>query len=182
MKRVIFTSLCFALFLTACQKEDLTSAATSEIAQKTSIVSDWKTVPSDSWQLSASTSASRTYSFSYTASQPIVENDALVAYLKGYNFSDASMNRPMALPFEFFSASENSTSAYSWELAKEGSTITVKVTMAPDMEQEFLNAKAPVQFQYAVMGAGYLSAKGLTPQAVNRLGYKQVMSIAEPAI
>ena len=128
MKRVIFTSISIALLFTACQKENKGEQALT-VPEKTAplTISEWKTVPTDSWQLTASANGKKTYSFSYANQQltpKAIEEGAVLTYIQGYNFSDAAFNRPMPLPFSFFSANESSSSAYDWQVNSEAGMLS----------------------------------------------------------
>jgi hypothetical protein len=181
MKCAIFTSALFVLLATACQKQDSELLTKQEAQNNTAkaSASGWQEIALGDWQ--RSTDANGNAAYSYQLSSPDLANaiaggGTVLTFVKGYSFSEPSINKPMQMPFSFFSTNERIATPYNWTVDQKPDVVTIGLTMSKDAEQEFKAAKSGIEFRYAIITADQLKQLGLSKEGVSRLGYNQLMS------
>ncbi|MDB5253082.1 MAG: hypothetical protein JWP27_2251 [Flaviaesturariibacter sp.] len=183
MKRVIFTSACLALLFTACKKEDVgaTNDTPSALVAASSTgvyVSNWESVPHDSWQSSATTNGTMSMTFNRATPQVnenVRTNGKVLVFAKGYSFADTSINKPMSMPFDFYLPFERMAFPYTWLYDAGNGQINVVVGMRPGMERDFNKAQDDIKFRYVVLPYDYFVQTGLTTAALSRMSYADLM-------
>jgi hypothetical protein len=177
MKRGIYTSVSALFLFTACRKEEMAVSLTPPQSNQV-FVSSWEPVVASKWK---SIPSDGTATYAYTRETPQltsgVMSDGLVAvYTKGYSAGDMSLNKPMSLPFLFYT-SEQQAVPYSWEIVKGDRRIDVQVKMAIPQQEQFMNGQADVQFRYIVVPRDFILKNNLTTAEMSKLTYQQLSEL-----
>lgn len=120
MKCASFTPFVFLLLFTACQKENLAPVAEEELqntARSKVFLSEWSPAVTANWQSSVTGTGEINYRYNLVSPQlknTIALGGTVLAFVKGYSFSDPAINKPMPLPFTFFSPTELSNASSHW--------------------------------------------------------------------
>jgi hypothetical protein len=176
MKRGIFTSVSALVLFTACRKEEMAVSLQPQTNQV--YVSGWEPVAMNKWR-SIQSDGTATYAYTREMTQISggVMSDGLVAvYTKGYGAGDVFINRPMSLPFLFYTTEQQAV-PYSWEVVKGDRRIDVQVKMAIPQQEQFINGQSDVQFRYIVVPRDFILKNNLTAAEISKMSYQQLSEL-----
>lgn len=141
--------------------------------------SDWETVPA--WQLDESSGA-----LLYTYSRPleqvspaVLTGGVVVVFAKGYDFEGVSKaeEKPLGLPFYMAMANETVSSPLAWSYTPAENKVTVGLSMDAALKGSFEQSRKDILLRYFVLSPDFLQQHKLTPMAVRKMPYSQVVSL-----
>lgn len=179
MKRGIFTSVCFSLFLISCTKHDQIDELLGNQPGQQVFASAWEPVASNTWQGGASDGM---HVYSYRRALPqltsgVMNDGTVIVYAKGYGFGEPVGSRPMSLPFMFYTGSEQQSVPYAWEMNNTPGNVQISLRMTQGAEGIFLTGRDGVALQYFVLPKEFLLKHNLTKQSASKLSYNQLTEL-----
>lgn len=115
-------------------------------------------------------------------SKEVVDQGAVLVFAKGYNFSAMKMKeKPMRLPFVYFSPVENEAGAYQWIPEAQTGKVVLTLSLPTQQEANFSNFKDQVLVRYFVVRPEFLKQHNLTLAQLKALGYKEFIALAGEA-
>lgn len=149
----------------------ISNSATATTTPKP-VVSSWQSIAT--WQRQA---AGNTVLFSGVLPQAGLHQKGItLVFVKGYNCSTLPMSeKPLALPFLFLGDDQM---AYQWKLNNSGGQMVLETEMSATCEAAYLAKQTGVLYRQFYFDEQFLKEKSLTPQAVKKLGYNQVLALA----
>lgn len=189
MIRGLFFLILSALsLLPARASEELTSfplsLTKSPVADLLTVYSSgWEKVPT--WQVAAGTGA-----LLYTYSRPLEEvsssvlNDGVVVvFARGYDFEGVSTReeKPLGLPFYMALASEAAPQPIAWSYSPAEKGVTVGLSMDAALKESFEQAREDIQLRFFVLSPDFLRQHKLTPMAVRKMPYAQLVALLNTA-
>lgn len=145
--------------------------------------SGWEKVPA--WQVAAGTG-----SLLYTYSRPLEEvsssvlkEGVVVVFARGYDFEGVSTkeDKPLGLPFYMALASEAAPQPVAWSYSAGEKGVTVGLSMDAALKGSFEQAREDIQFRFFVLSPDFLRQHKLSPMAVRKMPYAQVVALLNTA-
>jgi hypothetical protein len=196
MKRGLFTALSLTLLFTACKKADVAApvAATntgdqfigagsstglqSSIHSSTVRITSWE--PTGGWSKTQYTDdqvrMQTTRSFREMTQAQLAQG-ALLVFSKGYNFADATMDKPLELPFYFFLPYERMNLPVYWEYLGKLNGVDMSLKMGNDAMSSFTNAHDNIKFRYFILSPQELQRLNKTAQEMRAMSYEQLTTL-----
>jgi hypothetical protein len=189
MIRGLFLFIFSALnLLPASARENVTffpaSLISIPIANPLTVYStEWETVPA--WQL-AEGSGSLLYTYNRAlepVSAAVLEEGVVVVFAKGYDFEGVSKaeEKPLGLPFYMALAGEAALTPYAWSYSAKEARVTVGLSMGAALKEGFEQARKDIQLRFFVLSPDFLRQHKLTPKAVRKMPYAQLVALLNTA-
>ncbi|RYZ00430.1 MAG: hypothetical protein EOO11_01530 [Chitinophagaceae bacterium] len=194
MKRAIFTSALMALLFSACSKKDVVAdtaplpqaqrpaTGTLEATQGGAWATGWENPVT--WSPASGNDNITIYTTPRNFKQldgAMLNNGATLVYAKGYNFSDASMDKPMGVPFYFYLPYERMNFPVYWRYVAKMYGIDLSLEMRNDQSKFFMGAQPGVKVRYFLIPPDALAQMNTTADAVRAMSYNDLVAMLHVA-
>jgi hypothetical protein len=112
--------------------------------------------------------------------QQSLTNGMVLTYIKGYNFSNLPMTeKPISLPFQYFSPDDSETKAVTWQMEKSKGEIQVGVQLSRGLMNTFSQFKKNIQLRYFILTPEFLDKHQLTKEKLCNISYSQIIALTK---
>jgi hypothetical protein len=191
MKRITFTPLFSLLILfTACSKSDFPAPpvpdAVASVAQSAPqsqpIITGWETA--STWSRSEGANGTLTFSASRSFSEitpDLLESGAVLAFTTGYNLASRAPQKPLGLPFDFYTATERFDQPLHWQFESSAAEARISVNLQPEDESLFAANSGAIRIRYFVLPPGALQHLERTPAQLRNMSYRELTNLLQVA-
>jgi hypothetical protein len=191
MKRITFTPLFSSLILfTACSKTDFPAPppadAVASLAQPAPrsgpVITSWEAAPA--W--SRTEGANGTLTFSASRNFPeitpdLLENGAVLAFTTGYNLASRAPQKPLGLPFDFYTATERVDLPLHWQFRSGTGEAGVSVTLQVADEPLFAANSGAVRIRYFVLPPQTVQKLERSAAELHNMSYRELTTLLQVA-
>jgi hypothetical protein len=187
MKRITFTPLfSFLILFTACSKSDFPAApapeAVASFAQATpqtaAVITGWETARA--WSRSVDPNGTVTFSAARAISAitpELLEQGAVLVFTTGYNLASRAPQKPLGLPFDFYTATERFDQPLHWKFDSRPGAAGVSVNLQPGDETLFASSSGAIRLRYFVLPPTVLQDLKRTPEELHNMSYREVAAL-----
>ena len=156
--------------------QTIPAVQTGTTTSKTLLATDWE--PATNWNRIEDKNSKTTYYIHQRTFSPdagVSDKSLILVFTKGYTLS-AAPEKPMGLPFTYFS-SDVSTQGYNWYQNIKNGAVEVQLSVPGDLENNFSANKGTIQFRYFVLSPKFFEEKKITPVQLKALSYKKIVAL-----
>lgn len=108
--------------------------------------------------------------------QNVIERGLVVVFTKGYSLGTAP-EKPMSLPFVYFSSDEVLSEGMNWQVRISSGVAEVQTAVPAGIEKQFLRNEANVQFRYFILSPQFFKQYNTSPAQVKSLSYRNFIAL-----
>jgi hypothetical protein len=185
MNQLLLSTFLITSLFGAAQTFDASVRTTSFINTKTIdaehqsvLSSDWESVPA--WKKMPDKAGKNSF-FLHQRNLPqvdaaLIDKGLVVVFAKGYSFT-AMPEKPMSLPFTYFSDDVSSTEGYSWQQNIKQGVVELQLSVPSALDRTFSEHRDDIQFRYFILSPRFFEEKAVTPAQVKSLSYKNFIAL-----
>ncbi|TCJ19150.1 hypothetical protein EPD60_01675 [Flaviaesturariibacter flavus] len=185
MKR-LYPGFALIVLFASCSKKEIaapqTSPAVAAISQIAAtarpVVTTWER-PME-WSRTTAPDGSTRYSSERTVpalSPELAENGLVLTFVTGYNLETPALEKPMGLPFQFYSLSGRSDRPLLWEQGIRPGALSLSVTVPAADAGQFESGSSRIQVRHILLSPTAIAATGRTAEELRNLSFRDLAAL-----